>query len=118
MLIGCLALMAVMIVFALFFPAGFTALLKQPALYGHALFVHTTAVTLFFFNAVLGMIWERRILASAARRRSSTPTGPWPGWMPACQNDRADYRPSHHQQVRFMPSRDPRWTPCVIPAIS
>ncbi len=66
-LIGCLALMAGMIAFALFFPRQFTALLKQPALYGHALFVHVAAVTLFFSNAVLGMIWERRSLASGSK---------------------------------------------------
>jgi uncharacterized membrane protein len=66
-LICCLALMAGMIAFALFFPERLAALLKQPALYGHALFVHVAAVTLFFSNAVLGMIWERRSLASGSK---------------------------------------------------
>jgi uncharacterized membrane protein len=66
-LICCLALMAGMIAFALFFPAELAALLKQPAFYGHALFVHIAAVTLFFSNAVLGMIWERRSLASGSK---------------------------------------------------
>ena len=62
-----LAIMAGMIAFAIFFPAEFTALLNRPALYGHALFVHIVAITLFFANAVVGMIWERRSLASGRK---------------------------------------------------
>jgi uncharacterized membrane protein len=66
-LIGCLALMAGLIAFAILFPAEFNALLNRPSLHGHALFVHVVAVTLFFSNAVLGMIWERRSLASGSK---------------------------------------------------
>ena len=66
-LIGLLALMAGMIVFAVFFQAEFIALLNQPALYGHALFLHIAVATLFFANAVVGMIWERRSLVSGRK---------------------------------------------------
>lgn len=66
-LIGLLAIMAGMIAFALFFPAEFITLLRQPALRGHALFVHVAAATLFFANAVVGMLWESRSLASGRK---------------------------------------------------
>ncbi len=66
-LVGLLALMAGMIVFAIFFKAEFIAFLNQPALYGHALFIHIAAATLFFANAVVGMVWERRSLASGRK---------------------------------------------------
>ena len=66
-LIGLLALMAGMIVFAVFFQAEFIALLNQPALYGHALFLHIAVATLFFANGVVGMIWERRSLVSGRK---------------------------------------------------
>jgi len=59
-----LAIMAGMIAFAIFFRAEFIAFLKRPALYGHALFIHIAATTLFFANAVVGMLWERRSLVS------------------------------------------------------
>ncbi|RPI07521.1 MAG: DUF2269 family protein [Acidobacteriales bacterium] len=62
-----LAIMAGMIAFAIFFPAELIALLNRPALYGHALFVHIAATTLFFANAVVGMLWERRSLASGRK---------------------------------------------------
>jgi uncharacterized membrane protein len=65
-LIGFLAVMAGMIIFAIFFRAEFIALLNQPALYIHARFVHIAAVTLFLSNAVLGMLWEKRSLASGS----------------------------------------------------
>jgi uncharacterized membrane protein len=65
-LMGFLAVMAGMIIFAIFFRAEFIALLNQPALYIHARFVHIAAVTLFFSNAVLGMLWERRSLESGS----------------------------------------------------
>ena len=65
-LIGFLAVVAGMIIFAIFFRAEFIALLNQPALYIHARFVHIVAVTLFFSNAVLGMLWEKRSLASGS----------------------------------------------------
>ena len=43
------------------------ALLDQPALRSHALFVHIAAATLFFANAAVGMIWEKRSLASGRK---------------------------------------------------
>lgn len=62
-----LAIMAGLIGFAVFFKAEFVALLARPALRGHALFVHIAAATLFFANAVVGMIWEKRSLASGSK---------------------------------------------------
>ena len=55
-----------LIIFAIFLEAKFIAILNQPALYIHARFVHIAAVTLFFSNAVLGMLWEKRSLASGS----------------------------------------------------
>ncbi len=66
-LIGLLAIMAGMIAFAIFFRAEFIALLNQPVLYDHALFIHIAAATLFFANAAVGMIWERRSLVSGRK---------------------------------------------------
>jgi len=65
-LMGSLAVMAGLILFALFFTEEFIALLNQPDLYIHARFVHIVAVTLFFSNAVLGMLWESQSLASGS----------------------------------------------------
>lgn len=62
-----LAIMAGIIVFALFFRAEFIALLNRPALHGHVLFLHIAATTLFFANAVVGMLWERRSLVSGRK---------------------------------------------------
>ncbi len=62
-----LAIMAGLVAFAVFFKAEFIALLNRPALRGHALFVHITAATLFFANAAVGMIWEKRSLASGSK---------------------------------------------------
>jgi len=59
--------MAGMIGYAIIFPEAFIALLKQPAIYNHARFLHIGAVTLFFANAVIGMLWEQRSLASGNR---------------------------------------------------
>lgn len=67
-LMGFLAVMAGMILFAILFRAEFIALLNRPELYIHARFVHIAAVTLFFSNAVLGMLWEKRSLASGSAR--------------------------------------------------
>lgn len=64
---GFLALMAGMVLFALFFPAELKGLLDQPALSGHALFVHVVSTTLFFGNAVVGMLWESRSLKSGRK---------------------------------------------------
>jgi uncharacterized membrane protein len=66
-LVVFLAIMAGMILFAVIFPAGFRRLLNQPALYGHALFVHVVAATLFFANAVVGMLWELGSLRSGRK---------------------------------------------------
>ncbi len=66
-LIGFLVLMGGLIAFAIFFPLQFIALLNRPALHSHALFVHIAAATLFFANAVVGMIWERRSLAAGGK---------------------------------------------------
>ncbi len=66
-LVGFLAIMAGMIGFAIFFQEAFIALLKNPAMYSHSRFLHIVAVTLFFANAVVGMLWERRSLASGSK---------------------------------------------------
>ncbi len=63
-LIFFLSLMAVMVVLALIFPDRLELLLDRPALYRHVLFVHIVAATIFFANAVIGMLWEYRSLAS------------------------------------------------------
>lgn len=66
-LFGFLTLMAGMIVFAIFFHAQFMAILDQPTLRDHAFFVHIAATTLFFANALVGIIWEKRSLASGRK---------------------------------------------------
>ncbi len=66
-LIGFLAIMASIIGFAFFFQEAFIALLKHPALYSHARFLHIAAVTLFFANAVVGILWEQQSLASGSK---------------------------------------------------
>lgn len=62
-LTGGLTIMAALIVTALIFPREIMATLNQPVLYPHALFVHVVSATLFFANAVVGMLWELRALA-------------------------------------------------------
>ncbi|MDX9956823.1 MAG: DUF2269 family protein [Spirochaetia bacterium] len=64
---GFLAAMAGLIAFAIFFRAQFIELLDQPTLHGHMLFIHIAAATLFFANAVMGMLWESRSLASGRK---------------------------------------------------
>ena len=66
-LVGFLAVMAGMISYAIFFQEAFVALLKHPAMYSHARFLHISAVTLFFANAVEGILWERLSLASGSK---------------------------------------------------
>ena len=66
-LVGFLAIMAGIIGFAIFFQEAFIALLKHPAMYSHARFLHIAAVTLFFANAVVGILWEWRSLASNSK---------------------------------------------------
>ncbi len=59
-----ISIMALLIVSALLFPAGFKAMLEKPDFYLHAKFIHILAVTLFFGNTVIGTIWEVRSLVS------------------------------------------------------
>lgn len=66
-LVGFLAIMAGMIGFAVFFQEAFIALMKHPAMYSHARFIHIAAVTLFFANAAVGILWEWRSLASGSK---------------------------------------------------
>ncbi len=66
-LVAFLAVMAGMIGFGMFFQDAFISFLRHPALYSHARMVHIAAVTLFFANAVVGMIWEQRSLASGSK---------------------------------------------------
>ena len=63
-LVFFLIVMAGMVVAALVFPDHLRGLLHRPALYRHVLFVHIVATTLFFANAVIGILWEHRSLAS------------------------------------------------------
>ena len=66
-LVGFLTIIAGMIGFAIFFQEAFIALLKHPVMYSHARFLHIAAVTLFFANAVVGILWEQRSLASGSK---------------------------------------------------
>ncbi len=66
-LFGFLAIMAGMIGFAIVFQETFISFLKHPAIYRHARFLHIAAVTLFFANAVVGILWERQSLASGSK---------------------------------------------------
>jgi len=59
-----LFIMAGMIFFGITFYSELKELLNNPALYPHVLFIHIVAVTLFFGNAIVGMLWEMRSLAS------------------------------------------------------
>lgn len=59
--------MAGIIGVAVFFQDAFVALLKNPALLVHARFLHIAAISLFFANAILGIIWERRSLDSGSK---------------------------------------------------
>lgn len=63
-LIFFVGMMVGMVILALVFPNQLEELLDRPALYQHVLFVHVVAVTLFFGNAVIGILWELRALAS------------------------------------------------------
>ncbi len=66
-LVGFLVIMGGMIGFAILFQEAFIALLKHPAMYSHARFLHIAAATLFFANAVAGILWEQRSLASGRK---------------------------------------------------
>lgn len=62
-----LFIMAGMIFFGITFYAEIKALLNRSSLYPHVLFMHILAVTLFFANAVVGMLWELRSLATGRK---------------------------------------------------
>ena len=62
-----MVIMAGMIGFAVFFQDAFVALLQHSALYTHARFLHIFAISLFFTNAIIGIIWEHRSLASGSK---------------------------------------------------
>jgi uncharacterized membrane protein len=63
-MIVSLVIMAAMIIAAVFFKDPFIWLMKRPEIWINARFLHIAAATIFFSNAVIGMIWERRSLAS------------------------------------------------------
>lgn len=67
-LIVSLVIMAAMIVSAVFFKEGFLSLMQLPMIQNHARMIHIAAVTIFFANAVVGMIWERRSLATGSKQ--------------------------------------------------
>lgn len=67
-LLAFLVLMAIMIVLAAVFTDRLSALLDRPSIYPHMLFVHVVSASLFFANAVVGMLWEHRSLASGNAR--------------------------------------------------
>ncbi|MBU0926518.1 MAG: DUF2269 domain-containing protein [Spirochaetes bacterium] len=62
-----LAIMAALVVAAALYKDAFMAALDRPELYGHARFAHIAAATIFFANAVVGMLWERRALAVGSK---------------------------------------------------
>ncbi len=62
-----LIIMVGMILVAVAFRDAFIAFLQQPAISNHARFIHIAAVTMFFANAVVGMAWEQRSLASGSK---------------------------------------------------
>jgi len=62
-----MVIMAGMIAFAVIFQDTFVALLKIPVLLSHARFLHIIAISLFFANAVVGVIWEGQSLASRSK---------------------------------------------------
>lgn len=57
-------IMAAMVVAALVFPAALEKMMETDGLYRHVLFAHIITVTLFFSNAVVGILWELRSLSS------------------------------------------------------
>ena len=66
-LVVFLAIMAAMIIAAVFFKDALVSFVKRPEILRHARFMHIAAATVFFSNAVVGMLWERRSLASGNR---------------------------------------------------
>ena len=66
-LVAFLTVMVGMIGFALVNREAFIALLSHPAISNHARFIHIAAATLFFGNAVVGMLWEKQSLSSGSK---------------------------------------------------
>lgn len=66
-LFAYLAVMAGLVVLAAIFRVEFVALLSHPSLRSHALFIHIATATLFFANALVGMLWESRAFASGGK---------------------------------------------------
>ena len=62
-----LFIMAGMIFFGIAFYSEIKDLLNRSSLYPHVLFVHILAVSLFFANAVVGILWESRSLVSGRK---------------------------------------------------
>jgi uncharacterized membrane protein len=62
-----LIIMAVMITLGIVFSSELNDLLSKPSLYPHFLFAHILAVTLFFANAVIGILWESRSLVTGRK---------------------------------------------------
>jgi uncharacterized membrane protein len=59
-----LGIMGILLAFGIIIPDTFMSFLRKPALYPHALFLHIISVSLFFANAVFGILWESKSLAS------------------------------------------------------
>ena len=62
-----LLIMAAMIASGIIFYREIRELLSNSPLYPHALFVHILSVTLFFANAIVGILWESRSLSSGCK---------------------------------------------------
>ena len=62
-----LLIMGAMVVLAVVFKDSFVDLLNNPALLKNARFIHIFAVSLFFSNSIVGILWERQSLASGSK---------------------------------------------------
>lgn len=62
-----LGIMILLAFFAVFFPEELRTVLNRPSLYEHVLFIHIFSVTLFFANAVVGILWEMRSLTTGRK---------------------------------------------------
>ena len=62
-----LVIMAGMIFTGIVFYSELKAFLNRPAFYPHVLFLHIVAVTMFFANAMVGILWESRSLSSGRK---------------------------------------------------
>ncbi len=59
-----LGVMVGFIIYTIIFPESLKILLTNPKLYLTIRFIHIISVTLFFSNAVIGMLWEARCLVT------------------------------------------------------